>query len=220
MMDRGLELVALSGYLSGARRQVVARAASFRLDERAAVAVALSDRTGTTMTRAELVTTGARKGPYGLRGSRIALMRSIEASGDPSSPVTSPFASSRSTSTPPAASSPPTTRSERGTGGRRSAIDNDMYSYVISAVDGRILYRQNLTVSDVFNYGSGRRGPARALTSRATTPTATSRPRIRRAFGRIVPAFIPSAIHSLQNYPYSNNDPWLPAGGTETVATT
>ena len=65
MMDRGLEPIALSGYLSGAPRLIAARAGSFQLDEREAAAIAVSDRTGGEMTRAELLTSGKQQGPYG-----------------------------------------------------------------------------------------------------------------------------------------------------------
>jgi large repetitive protein len=220
MMDRNLEPIAFSGYLSGAPRLIAARAASFQLDEREAAAIALSDRTGGSMTRAELVTTGARQGPYGFVDQDARMKRAGAATtGD--SALTEPVRYKQVYFHTADAFEPAyyleVSAELRDTQG---GIDNDMYSYVVSANDGRILYRHNLTVSDSFTYrlwadesGSSVNVPSDSPHGDGTTPHPTGVP------NGVMPPFIASSLHTLQAYPFSHagTDPWLPSNATETV---
>jgi hypothetical protein len=222
MMDRNFEPIALSGYLSGAPRQLAAGAASFRLDELAAAAIALSDRTGGTMTRAELVTTGARQGPYGFVDHGVRTMRAVEATqGNSASPLTEPVRFKQvyfhtADGFEPAYYLEVSAEFRDAEGN----VDNDMYSYVVSARNGRILYRHDLTVSDNFTYrlwadesGSSVDIPKDSPHGNGTTPHPTGSP------NGLTPPYIASSLHTLQAYPFSHSatDPWLPAAATETV---
>jgi len=220
MMDRNLEPIAFSGYLSGAPRLIAARAASFQLDEREAAAIALSDRIGKSMPRAELVTTGARQGPYGFVDHEARTKRAgAGVSGD--SALTEPVRYKQvyfhtADAFEPAYYLEISAELRNAEGG----VDNDMYSYVVSATDGRILYRHDLTVSDSFTYrlwadesGSSVNVPKDSPHGDGTTPHPTGTP------DGVVPPFIASSLHTLQAYPFSHaaTDPWLPAAATESV---
>ncbi|HWT00633.1 MAG TPA: M36 family metallopeptidase [Pyrinomonadaceae bacterium] len=86
------------------------------------------------------------------------------------------------------------------------------YSFVISAVDGQLLFRKNLVQKDGFTYRvwadangvpyDGPNGPY------GPYPTATP--------SGFVPPFIAPNDVTLQNFPFSKNDPWLAPGATET----
>jgi uncharacterized protein (TIGR03382 family) len=90
-----------------------------------------------------------------------------------------------------------------------------MYGYVISARDGRVLYRKNYTVNDSFNYRVWADSGAPFLPfdgpqGNAASPHPVGTPN---AFN---PMFVAPNLVSLASLPYSKNDPWLPAGATET----
>ncbi len=223
MMDRNLAPIALSGYLSGAPRQIAERAASFRLDEREVAAIAIADRTGGTMSRAELVTTGERQGPYGFVASDTRMKRSgVETPGDPASALTDPVRYKQVYFHTADAFEPAyyleVSADLRDADGN---VDNDGYAYVVSATDGRILFRRNLTVSDNFTYrlwadeaGSSVDIPKDSPHGNGTTPHPTGN-----ADGS-APPYIASSLHTLQAYPFSNagTDPWLaPAAPNGTV---
>ncbi len=98
----------------------------------------------------------------------------------------------------------------------RAGNDSDYYSYVISAVDGRLLFRNNLTRSDAFSYrvwadGSGLHLPFDGPQGTAPTPHPSGFPD-----GSQAP-FVAPLLVSLQNGPIGSNDPWLPAGATVTT---
>ncbi|HEY3354578.1 MAG TPA: M36 family metallopeptidase, partial [Polyangia bacterium] len=96
-----------------------------------------------------------------------------------------------------------------------ASVDSLGYSYAISAVDGRVLFRRNLTATD-FTY---------RVYADATAPFmpwdgpqgdgATPHPTGTRD-GYQAPLLAPTDI-TLQNFPFSRNDPWLPAGATTTL---
>ncbi len=90
--------------------------------------------------------------------------------------------------------------------------DSLYYSFVISAVDGQLLFRKNLVQEDGFTYrvwadanGVPYEGPSGPV---GPYPTATP--------SGFVPPFIAANDVTLQNFPFSNNDPWLAPGATET----
>ncbi len=92
----------------------------------------------------------------------------------------------------------------------------DYYSYVVSAQDGQLLFRNNLTASDAFSYRVWAQTTTPYLPHDGPqglngTPHPTGLPD-----GYQAPFVAPSLV-TLQNSPYSMNDPWLPAGATETV---
>lgn len=94
--------------------------------------------------------------------------------------------------------------------------DSQAYSYVVSARDGRILFRHDLTANDAYTYrvwadGTAPHAPFDGPQGTAPTPHPTGVPDF------FVPSFVPSQLVTLQNGPISTNDPWLPLGATETV---
>ena len=88
------------------------------------------------------------------------------------------------------------------------------YSYVISAVDGQLLFRNNLIAADAFTY---------RVWANPTTKIPYDSPAGNGPHPKLVP--IPDGAQSpfvamqdvmLQNFPFSRNDPWLAPGATQT----
>jgi hypothetical protein len=220
MMDRNLEAVAVSGYLSGAARQVGMRPGSFRLGELEAVAIALSDRTGGTFTRSELVTTGERQGPYGFVDQGARMKRSKAPASSDASDLTEPVRYKQvyfhtADGFEPAYYLEVNAELKDDEGG----VDNDGYAYVVSATDGRILWRHNQTVSDNFTYRAWADTAGSSVNLHQDSPhgTGTTPHPTGISPGPGQPPYVASSLHSLQSYPFSFNDPWLPANATETV---
>ena len=95
------------------------------------------------------------------------------------------------------------------------STDSAMYGYVVSARDGRVLYKKNYTVADSFNYKVWADAAAPFLpfdgpqgNSPSPHPTGTA--------NGFAPPFVAPNMVTLGSLPYSKNDPWLPAGATET----
>ncbi|HEX8697369.1 MAG TPA: myxosortase-dependent M36 family metallopeptidase [Myxococcaceae bacterium] len=99
--------------------------------------------------------------------------------------------------------------------GTKGSNDADYYSFVVSATDGAVLFRNNLTVEDSFTYNVWADPvsliPFDGPQGTAATPHPTGTP------NRFQAPFIPHNVITLQNYPYSQNDPWLPNGATQTT---
>ncbi|NTX13749.1 tandem-95 repeat protein [Myxococcus sp. CA056] len=100
--------------------------------------------------------------------------------------------------------------------GRENSVDSDAYAYVISALDGRVLSRKDMREQAAFSYRvfadttppyTPHDGPA----GTNATPHPDGAPTGFR------PAFVPPSLVTLQNAPYSQNDPWLAAGATVTA---
>ncbi|MDP1827466.1 MAG: myxosortase-dependent M36 family metallopeptidase [Archangium sp.] len=93
---------------------------------------------------------------------------------------------------------------------------SSMYSFVISAEDGAVLSRKNLTEADQYTYrvwaqGSGLYLPDDGPQGTGASPHPTGTPS-----GFNMPFTMPSLV-TLQNGPISTNDPWLPPNATETT---
>ena len=92
----------------------------------------------------------------------------------------------------------------------------DFYAYVIAADDGRLLFRHNQTAHAAFSYrvyaeGTGANLPLPGPQGRNGFPHPTGTPD-----GYQAPLVAPSLV-TLQNAPFSRNDPWLPDGATRTI---
>ncbi|MFO0579296.1 MAG: M36 family metallopeptidase [Polyangia bacterium] len=97
---------------------------------------------------------------------------------------------------------------------RSDGQDARMYSLVIDATDGRVLFQNDLTASDSFTYrvyadDSGAFLPFDGPQGTAYTPHPTGNR------DKSAPANVPAKLVKLQNAPFSKNDPWLDAGATE-----
>ncbi len=96
------------------------------------------------------------------------------------------------------------------------ARDTDHYAYVVSAADGRILFRHNQTAEVAFSYrvyaeADGANLPWPGPNGRNGYPHPTGTPDGYQ--GPVVPA----NVVTLQNAPFSRNDPWLAADATKTI---
>jgi hypothetical protein len=93
--------------------------------------------------------------------------------------------------------------------------DHDAWSFVVSAVDGRLLYRKNLVAFDAYTYrvwadSTPLAMPMDGPQGNAGTPHPVGVP------NGFDPGYVPQATVTLQSGPISTNDPWLPFGATET----
>jgi hypothetical protein len=93
--------------------------------------------------------------------------------------------------------------------------EEDAASYVVSARDGALLFRHGLMAADTYTYrvwadATGLRAPFDGPQGTATSPHPTGVPDF------FAPSFVPPVLVSLQNGPISTNDPWLPPGATQT----
>jgi large repetitive protein len=92
----------------------------------------------------------------------------------------------------------------------------DYYAYVLAADDGRLLFRHNLTARDAYTFRvwadpSSPYLPHDGPQGLAGTPHPTGTPT-----GYQAPFQAPQLV-TLSHSPFSQGDPWLPAGATETV---
>ncbi|MEA2338525.1 MAG: large repetitive protein, partial [Thermoanaerobaculia bacterium] len=104
----------------------------------------------------------------------------------------------------------------------------DGYSYVISAVDGSILFRNNLTADAAGNkIGNESNLAPGGFTYRVWADPSTGipydtpagngvHPKINVAVDGVQYPFVSMQNVQLPNYPFSQNDPWLAAGATQT----
>ena len=89
------------------------------------------------------------------------------------------------------------------------------HTYVVSATTGKILFSNDLVKYDAYSY---------RVWADPTTKLPMDGPQGNDAVPLVVPArsgfkatFVPSNVVTLQNFPFSKNDPWLPAAATTTV---
>ncbi len=142
---------------------------SFTLGERdAAVAKAFTDLTGGALGASELVSLGAADGGY-VRFDMNAGARA--ASGKI---LTQPARAKKVFFTLPSGYEPAYYVEVEA--GAKDSKDADFYSYVVSAKDGHVLFRNNLTVADSYGYrvwARPRPRTSRTTARRATTPRRT-----------------------------------------------
>ena len=102
--------------------------------------------------------------------------------------------------------------------GAPDSTDSDYYAYVISAADGRVLLRNNLTADADFTLPrvGGHHGAVHPLrrprrARRHAAPHRHCRTATRRRFIAAEPG------HAAERARSASNDPWLPAGATQTT---
>ncbi|MEO7254127.1 MAG: M36 family metallopeptidase, partial [Casimicrobium sp.] len=98
-------------------------------------------------------------------------------------------------------------------GMRQGAVD--YYAYVIAATDLSVLYRQSQTADAAFSYrvfaeSGGNNLPYPSPVGRNGFPSPTGIP------DGYQPPFVSPNLVTLQNLPFSRNDPWLAPGATQT----
>lgn len=88
-------------------------------------------------------------------------------------------------------------------------------SFVVSALDGRVLFENDLVRHDAFSYrvyaSETTLLPADGPQGNAAAPHPTGKP------DGFRPTWGPSTLVTLANFPFSKNDPWLPATATTTT---
>lgn len=88
-------------------------------------------------------------------------------------------------------------------------------SYVISAVDGRVLFDNDLVHAEAFTYRTWAspetKIPFDGPQGNDYAPRASARP------DGSKPSFVPTQTVTLESFPFSKNDPWLPPGSTVTT---
>lgn len=216
LMNRQYELIAISGYVTGVNSQNGFTNRSFELQPETAVAVALGD-----LSAAPVDSSALNRQTFGKNASKSA---NEYISFNAANEMFSGFSVNDQTLRAkkffyhladgfvPAyyveanIAVAPTDESKGG----------DLYfSYVVSALDGRILFRNNLTAEQEvshrvfadstppFSIFDGPQG-------NSVTPHPTGQP------DNFSPGYAVPNLVTLQNSPFSRNDPWLPLGAFET----
>lgn len=201
-MNRNSELVAISGHIPSTS---LVASSQFRLGEKAAIAAALHDFTGLVLSAETIAATPGQTAGFSLFDV---------ASTDPMAKVPEPAAVKKVFFRMPSglvsAYYVILTVQDFESGG------NDVFSYVISATDGSLLFRKNLTENDSYSYrvwadGSPTFIPQDGPQGSGGTPHPTGTP------DGYQPPFVAPSLVTLQNAPFSQNDPWLPPGSVETT---
>ncbi|MBK9518206.1 MAG: myxosortase-dependent M36 family metallopeptidase [Anaeromyxobacter sp.] len=99
---------------------------------------------------------------------------------------------------------------------RLGQADDLTYGYVVSAVDGRVLFRKDQQEHQSFSYRVWASDPATLLPDDGPQGLAGTPHPTGQADGYQAP-FAPQGLVTLQSLPFSQNDPWLPAGAVETT---
>lgn len=205
LLDRDLELVAIGGNLHAAAVKRP-KAPAFTVPERAAIAAALTDLYAVPVGAADLVDTKDTKGGY----------RHYDLS-----PSSTPAAKGLGFVVPARAKKVyfplpdrlvPAYFVELVSGDRKSTTA-DAYAYVIAADDGRLLYRENLTHTDTFNYRvyadpTGDKRPTDG-------PLVDHCPHPAGAPDGSAPGYTTSNLISIDGF-NKFKDPWLAPGATQT----
>jgi hypothetical protein len=204
VLDRNHAPVAFSGVMRPARAaETQAAMSTFRLDHRAAVASAYRDLTGAA--DVSFASSGEARGDY-LYFQLVSPTSAPEVLVTPARAKQVLFRGMKGLQ--PAYYLELQTR-EQSTGKTHA------YAYVVSARDGSLLVRTNLTQSDAFTYrvwadASGQFRPYDSPRGTSGTPHPTG------TQTTFVPPYVASNLVTLNAGPISTNDPWLPAGATDT----
>jgi len=225
VMNQKLDLVAISGYIASQSTPPNKGSLAFSLGTATAAVSALNDVTQVNLSALSLVATGSHDGydyynvspasgvslsaPVRMKKVYFHLPEGLEPayyievigrnSTDPSQPQID------------------------------TGVDSDGYSYVISAIDGSILFRNNLMADAAGNkLGNESNLAPGGFTYRVWADPGTGIPYDTPAGNNVHPKinatpdgvqypFVPQQNVQLPNYPFSQNDPWLAAGATQTT---
>jgi len=209
VMDRNLELVAVSGYLAPAQSARKASASGFKLPAEQAIAIAFQDQTGISMPARGFVSNGKVNGAYShfeLDASSAHVL---------THGLVVPARAKKVYYTMPDGLVP-AWYVEVNTG-LKNATSSDYHSFVVSAVDGALLMRNNLSAHAGTDYrykvwadATAPFTPYDGPHGNDATPYASGVPD-----GVDVRLDLPPNSITLSSLP--GNDPWLPAGATESV---
>ncbi len=206
LLDRDGELAAIGGFVMGAGGSRKQAATAHALDAGAAVAVALGDYGFTPAIATQLKRTVDANGftRLGLPAGTASADGAVMANSARVKPVWFRLPDSLLRAY----------YIELQMRDAESVNGTDYYAYVVDANDGRILFRHNQTSHVAFSYrvyaeagGLPLPGPS----GRNGFPHPTASPD-----GYLGP-IVPPSLVTLENAPFSKNDPWLPPGATTTV---
>jgi len=210
VMNRDNELVAISGYLAPSQAVEKARltaSRAFRLSAEDAIASAFRDMTGVALSPRSLVSTGKPNGAYTAfvleEGSRRLLTWSME----------EPARARKVFFTLPDRLEPAWYVEVNA--GPMGSAGSESSAFVVSATDGTLLLRNDLRSHASHGYRVWA-DPVTLLPhdgpqGSAASPHPTGLP------DRYQAPFIAPELVTLRNYPFSKNDPWLPANATQTT---
>ena len=201
LMDRTLALVAIGGNLH-AEAVPAPKSAGFKLGQAQALAAALKDLYGVAVQPGDFVDLKKTKGGYDYFD--VGHSPALKAKG---LHLVEPARLKRAWFPLPDRLVP--AYFVEFYAGPRSSTDSDAYAYVIAADDGRLLFRENLTHSDAFNYrvfadGTGDHRPQDG-------PIASYSPYPANAPNGSYPAYSLPTLISIDGFNKSH-DPWLPTG--------
>jgi hypothetical protein len=204
IMNRKLELVAISGYLPSTS---VGISSAFRLGQDEAVSSSFRHLTGKGLA-VKNVSPSVGEGGYTLFALTATAQQALDIS-------VSHLARSKPVLFHLPGSLVPGYYVELFDSTNDSAAGS-LYAYVISAVDGSILYRQSLTASDSFSYRVWAQSSAPFLPHDGPQGT-TASPHPTGLPDGFQPTLTVPTLVTLQNSPFSQSDPWLPTNATESV---
>jgi hypothetical protein len=217
IMNRDLQLVALSGYMTGTGSQNPEAQRSFLLQPEEAITKAVQDLTGGSLDAGGLqqvksydAENAAPQDKYLHFSTENAAPKSFSFS--PASPLRSKKVFYHTAEGfVPAYYIETNIVLESGS----NAPTDLYYSYVVSATDGQILFRNNLTAHQAYSYRvfahSSDMTPFDGPQGNDPTPHPAGVP------NNFRPPFASPNLVTLQNYPFSRNDPWLPTGAAQTT---
>lgn len=205
VLNRNLDLLAISGYIPG-RGAAPAVAAGFSLEGRQAVARALGDLTGAP-TDGAMLRSVPGKGGYG------AFELVPEAVGNPDFTLQIPARAKPVLFHLPEGLQPAYYVEVSAT--NKHTNQSDYFGYVISATDGSLLFRNNLTAEDVYTYRVWANATSRMPLPGPHDPTLYL-PHLTGLNDGAQQAFVAPSLVGVEYGPISTKDPWLAPGATET----
>jgi hypothetical protein len=224
LMTRDFDLVAVSGYISSVSTPASQGMLSFQVDAKNAATNALQDLSFASLNAADLTAAGSRDGyDYYMLPvtSSVVLLEPVRMK---------KVYYHLPTGIEPAYYVEVIARTQ-SFGASVDGYETEGYSYVISAIDGRVLFRHNL-VADAAAKNTPQAAanalPPGGFTYRVWADAVTGipydepsgnavHPKINAVPDGVQYPFIGTQDVTLPNYPFSMNDPWLAPGSTETV---
>src|SRR5256885_6059756 len=213
LMDRDLSLIGISGYLSSSAGTLLKAAPPpFTIGATDAIAAAVRDFTGAALSPQDFRPTGAARAKYAYYGLDAALAR------------TAGLVPSQSTRAKQVYFHLP----EGLVPGYYLELDGQdasgvksMYSYVVSADDGRVLFRNNLTAqatANPYSYRVWADPTGQFVPFDGPQGTASSPHNLANG---VLDGFqasnVPQNLVTLSSGPISTQDAWLPVGASETT---
>ncbi|MCP3101855.1 myxosortase-dependent M36 family metallopeptidase [Myxococcus sp. K15C18031901] len=208
VMDANQELVAISGYLQprNTEDERNAQASAFVVSAPQAISKAFQELTGTALDPRALASAGSQ-GDYAKFAVDSRLAPSTHGFGE--------VPRAKKVLFPLPDGLVPAYYVEVNAG-PASNPEASYAAYVISARDGSLLFKHNLLQSESFTYRVWADPvsfiPHDGPQGTEATPHPTGNPD-----GYQAPLNVPSNLVTLQNFPFSRNDPWLPATATTTT---